>query len=88
MREFHKAFKVTKEKKLHTTKNTLLSKALFIFDGEIKSFTDEQSQKNSASPNQLYSKCQRNFLGRKEKATTKNKKITKQKSSPVKVNIQ
>ena len=66
-----------KRNKLHTTKNTRLSKDLVIFDGEIKSFTDEQSQKNSASPNQLYSKCQRNFLGRKEKATTRNKKITK-----------
>ena len=65
------------------------SRLLFRFDREIKTFTDKQKLKEfSTTKPALTSKAKGSSLGGKEKVTTRNKKITRWESSPVKANIQ
>ena len=60
----------------------------FKFEEEIKSFTDKQKLKEFRTTKPALQPIKGNFIGEKEKATTRNKKIMKWESSPVKVNTQ
>ena len=59
------------------TKNILPSKLSFRFDGEIKSFTDKQKLKEFSPIKRALQQMLVNSLGKKDKDTTRNNKITK-----------
>ena len=52
------------------------ARLLFRFDGEIKSFTDKQNLREFNTTKPAYNNTKGTSLDKREKATTKNKKIT------------
>ena len=65
------------------------ARLLFIFDGEIKSFTDKQKQKGiQYHQTSIMTNAKGTSLGGKDKATMRNKKIMKWESSLVKANLE
>ena len=75
-REWHNIFKVMKRKNLQP-RMLCPARHAFRFDGEIKSFTDKQKLKDFNHQTSFTKNAKGTSLGGKEKATTRNKNITK-----------
>ena len=74
-REWHNIFKVIKGKNLQP-RILYQPRVWFRFSGEIKSFTDKQKLREfSTTKLALQKNAKGTYLGRKEKATTGNKKL-------------
>ena len=66
-----------------------LARLLLKFEGEVKRFTDKQKIKEFSTTKLVFIRNAKGIsLSRKEKATTRNMKIIKEKISLVKANIQ
>ena len=76
-REWHNISKVMKRKELQS-KTLYPARLLFRFNGEITRFTDKQKLKRiQQHQNSFTTNAKGTSLGRKQRATTRNKKITK-----------
>ena len=86
-REWHDIFKLMKGKKLQP-RILYLARLLFKFSEESKSFTDKEKLRVQYHQNSFTRNVKGTSLSKKEKATTRNTKITKGKLLLIKANIQ
>ena len=86
-REWHDIFKVMKGKNLQP-RILYPAQLSFRYDGEIKSFTYKQKLRVQHHQTSFTRNVKGTSLSKKEKATARNMKIIKGKSSVVKANIQ